>query len=58
MGAKCKKKKKKKKNEKVGLNLNVQNIRLWNLVHQFKAYSWGNNGNSDRLYFSGLQNHC
>ena len=19
---------------------------------------WGNNGNSDRLYFSGLQNHC
>ena len=20
--------------------------------------SWGNNGNSDRLYFLGLQNHC
>ena len=19
---------------------------------------WGNNGNSDRLYFLGLQNHC
>ena len=19
---------------------------------------WGNNGNSDRLYFQGLQNHC
>ena len=22
------------------------------------AYRWGNNGNSDRLYFLGLQNHC
>ena len=22
------------------------------------ANRWGNNGNSDRLYFSGLQNHC
>ena len=22
------------------------------------ANGWGNNGNSDRLYFLGLQNHC
>ena len=22
------------------------------------AYRWGNNGNSDRVYFLGLQNHC
>ena len=22
------------------------------------ANTWGNNGNSDRLYFLGLQNHC
>ena len=22
------------------------------------ANRWGNNGNSDRLYFGGLQNHC
>ena len=22
------------------------------------ANKWGNNGNSDRLYFGGLQNHC
>ena len=22
------------------------------------ANKWGNNGNSDRLYFLGLQNHC
>ena len=26
--------------------------------HHFIAKRWGNNGNSDRLYFLGLQNHC
>ena len=26
--------------------------------HHLKANRWGNNGNSDRLYFFGLQNHC
>ena len=26
--------------------------------HRFMANRWGNNGNSDRLYFLGLQNHC
>ena len=26
--------------------------------HHFMANRWGNNGNSDRLYFPGLQNHC
>ena len=26
--------------------------------HHFMAYRWGNNGNSDRVYFLGLQNHC
>ena len=26
--------------------------------HQFMTNSWGNSGNSDRLYFLGLQNHC
>ena len=25
--------------------------------HHFFTKSWGNNGNSERLYFSGLQNH-
>ena len=24
----------------------------------FMANRWRNNGNSDRLYFGGLQNHC
>ena len=35
--------------EKVGLKLSI---------HHFMANRWGNNGNSVRLYFSGLQNHC
>ena len=26
--------------------------------HHFMANRWGNNGNSDRLYFLGFQNHC
>ena len=29
---------------------------IWS--HPFMANRWGNNGNSDRLYFWGLQNHC
>ena len=28
------------------------------LSHHFMANGWGNNGNSGRLYFLGLQNHC
>ena len=26
--------------------------------HHLMANRWGNNGNSERLYFLGLQNHC
>ena len=26
--------------------------------HYFMANIWGNNGNSNRFYFLGLQNHC
>ena len=26
--------------------------------HNFMTNRWGNNGNSDRLYILGLQNHC
>ena len=26
--------------------------------HHFMANRWGNNGNSDRFYFLGLQNLC
>ena len=43
-------------NEKVGLKLNIQKTKIW--PHHFMANRWGNSGNSVRLYFSGLQNHC
>ena len=29
---------------------------IWS--HHFMADRWGNSGNSDRLYFGRLQNHC
>ena len=29
---------------------------IWS--HHFMANRWSNSGNSDRLYFLGLQNHC
>ena len=34
--------------------------RSWHDIrsHHFMANKWGNNGNSVRLYFFGLQNHC
>ena len=33
-----------------------KNHGIWS--HHFMANRWDNNGNSDRLYFWGLQNHC
>ena len=42
----------KEESEKVGLKLNRKR-RSWHLVPR-----WGNSGNSLRLYFGGLQNHC
>ena len=36
--------------------LNLGKIGIWS--HNFMANRWGNNGNSDKLYFGGLQNHC
>ena len=29
---------------------------IWS--HHFMGNRWGNSGNSGRLYFGGLQNHC
>ena len=48
----------KEESEKVGLKLNIQktNHGIWS--HHFIANRWINSGNSDRLYFRGLQNHC
>ena len=48
----------KEESEKVGFKLNMQKLRLWQLVPLFHGNRWGNNGNSERLYFLGLQNHC
>ena len=45
----------KEESEKVGLKLN-EDHGIW--FHHFMANRWGNSGNSDRLYFVGLQNHC
>ena len=41
----------KQENEKVGLNSTVRKIRSWHPSHHFMANRWGNNGNSDRLFF-------
>ena len=42
--------------EKIGLKLNVQKTNIWS--HHLIANRWGDSGNSVRLYFLGLQNHC
>ena len=45
-----------KENEKVGLKLNIHKTKIMALgSHHFMANIWGN---SDRLYFLGVQNHC
>ena len=43
----------KEESEKVGLKLNIQKTKIWS--HHFMGNRWGN---SVRLYFGGLQNHC
>ena len=49
----------KEESEKVGLKLNIRKKKkkyrgVWS--YRFMANRWGDNGNSDRLYFLGLQN--
>ena len=44
----------KENSRKAGLKLKIQKTK----IHHFIANRWGNNGNSERLYFLGLQNHC
>ena len=54
----------KEESEKVGLKLSIQKTKhVMGLdcgiqSHHFMANRWGNSGNSVRIYFSGLQNHC
>ena len=49
----------KEDSEKSGLKLNIQKAKI---MASSPITSWqidgGNSGNSDRLYFLGLQNHC
>ena len=45
--------------EKVGLKLNIQKTKIMaSGPITSMGNRWGNSGNSVRLYFSGLQNHC
>ena len=48
----------KEESEKVGLKLNIQKTKNGIRSHHFMANRWGNNGNGERLYFGGPQNHC
>ena len=49
----------KEENEKADLKLNIQKTKIMAFKsHHFMANRWGNNRNSDRVYFLGLQNHC
>ena len=49
----------KEDSEKVGFKLNIQKMKIMaSSPHHFMANRWGNNGNSGRFYFLGLQNHC
>ena len=45
-------------NEKAGLKLNIQKTKIMVSSPTTSWPVWGNNENSDRLYFLGLQNHC
>ena len=49
----------KEESEKAGLKLNIQKMKI---MASGTITSWqidgGNNGNSDRFYFLGLQDHC
>ena len=49
----------KEESEKVGLKLNIQKTKI---MASGPITSWqidgGSNGNSEKLYFGGLQNHC
>ena len=48
----------KEESEKAGLKLNIQKMKIMASSLIFIENKWRNNGNSDRLYFLGLQNHC
>ena len=49
----------KEESEYVGLKLNIQKAKIMaSGPNHFMGNRWGNSGNSVRLHFWGLQNHC
>ena len=48
----------KEESEKVGLKLNIQKTKIMASGPITSWERWGDSGNSVRLYFLGLQNHC
>ena len=48
----------KEESGKVGLRLNIHKTKIMASGYHFMGNRWGNSGNSVRLYFFGLQNHC
>ena len=50
----------KEESENFDLKLNIQKTKIIasGPITSCMANRWGNNGNSERLYFLGLQNHC
>ena len=50
----------KEESENVGLKLNIQKTKIMasSPNTRFMGNRWGNSGNSVRLYFGGVQNHC
>ena len=48
----------KEESEKVGLKLNIQKTKIMASGPITSWDRWRNSGNSVRLYFWGLQNHC
>ena len=48
----------KEESEKASLKLNIQKTKIMASGPLLRAKFMRNNGNSGRLYFLGLQNHC
>ena len=48
----------KEESEKVGLKLNIQKTKIMASGPIVSWHRWENSGNSEKLYFWGLQNHC
>ena len=48
----------KEESEKAGPRLSIQKVIHGVLSQCFMANRWGKNGNGERIYFLGLQNHC